>query len=330
MSLADILQWADATGMTGTLLIERATGVSWVRIEGRSLVAMRRPDVRSVPVAQLHPELSHLDAPPLPDAQVAVEAFYDQFLDGEADFRFHRDYDAGQDESVSLSVWLPEVVMEGLRHKDEWPRITELYATDSARLHRAHAPSVAGLSVTQEAILYCADGELSLSDARLCLGLSRPALLRNVDSVRRLGLVVVDGAPQGGNLTDKLINQATQLLRQQQFAEAAHVFGSLLSADPGSARIKRLLREAEREQVEYLYARVPQSAVVKRLPRLQQIRQLSRADRLVVEQLNDRWDVATVVLASPLREVETLKSLDKLHRMEGVHFELPDACRESA
>jgi len=50
---------------------------------------------------------------------------------------------------------------------------------------------------------------------------------------------------------------------------------------------------------------------------------LSRADREVVELINDRWDVASLVLASPLREVETLKTLRKLHRMEGIELLLP-------
>jgi hypothetical protein len=230
------------------------------------------------------------------------------------------EFDPADDEVVELDLWIPEAVMEGMRHKDEWPDIAALYPNDSARMHRAEGPTLPSMTRLQQAVLHCGELGITLSDARLSLGLSRPGLLRAVENLRRLGLLIVDGAPVGGNLTDKLINQATVLLRERQFTEATHVFAALLSADPGSERIKRLLREAEREQVAFLYDRVPAEAVVKRTPRLQAVKNLSRSDREVMEHLNDRWDVSTVVLASRLREVETLKSLDKLHRMEAVQL----------
>lgn len=322
MSLADVLQWADATSASGTLVLERPTGTVWFRLQQRTLVAMRQPDVRSVALSQLDLENQPHPTDPLPQGIVAVEALYDEFLDSEATFRFESDFDAADDEVIELSLWIPEAVMEGMRHKDEWPDISALYPTDAAHMHRAEGPTPATFTVLQQAILHCAELGVSLADARLSLGLSRPGLLRGVENLRRLGLVIVDGAPVGGNLTDKLINQATLLLRERQFSEATHVFAALLSADPGSARIKALLREAEREQVAFLYERVPAEAVVQRTPRLQSIKNLSRSDREVIEHLNDRWDVSTVVLASRLREVETLKSLDKLHRMEAVSLVL--------
>ena len=325
MSLADVLQWADANSVSGTLVIERPTGEVCIRIDQRSLVGTTKPDARAVPLSQLHPELPGFDASDIPDSSIALSFFYDQFLDSEATFRFEGPDALETPEIVEVSIWLPEAVMEGLRHMDEWPKINAMYRNDTAHLHRAYAPSVNDLDPAQLAILRCADAEISLSDARLSLGLSRPAFLRGVDGLRRLGLIVVDGAPEGGDLTEKLINQATQLLRAQQFSEAAHVFSALLSADPGSDRIKRLLREAERDQVAYLYERLPAEAAVHRTPRIDVIKNLSRADRLVIEHINDRWDVSTVVLASPLREVETLKTLDKLLKMEALTLILPAA-----
>ena len=44
-------------------------------------------------------------------------------------------------------------------------------------------------------------------------------------------------------------------------------------------------------------------------------RRLTPTDREVASRVNGRWDVASIALACPLREVETLKSLRKLARL---------------
>jgi len=44
-------------------------------------------------------------------------------------------------------------------------------------------------------------------------------------------------------------------------------------------------------------------------------RRLSGTDREVAGRVNGRWDVASIALACPLREVETLKALRKLVRL---------------
>ena len=44
-------------------------------------------------------------------------------------------------------------------------------------------------------------------------------------------------------------------------------------------------------------------------------RRLSSTDREVAGRINGNWDVASIALASPLREVETLKAIRKLRRL---------------
>jgi hypothetical protein len=149
-------------------------------------------------------------------------------------------------------------------------------------------------------------------------------LLRNVDVLRKLGCVLVDGAPEVADLTEQLVQKTLLLVREKQFDEALHVFAALLSSEPGSPRIRALLKMVEREHVEHLYTAVPPRALVRKTQRLGMLEsRLTRADREVVERINDRWDVASLVLASALREVETLKTLRKLHRMEAIELALP-------
>ena len=44
-------------------------------------------------------------------------------------------------------------------------------------------------------------------------------------------------------------------------------------------------------------------------------RRLSSADREVATRVNGAWDVASIALSCPLREVETLKTIRKLLRL---------------
>ncbi len=116
------------------------------------------------------------------------------------------------------------------------------------------------------------------------------------------------------------MDQAQQLVGERQFDEAAIVFRSLLAADPSDRRVRALLREAEREQVATLYEELSPVAVPVLLAGPGSLdspagRRLTFADREVAGRVNGAWDVASIALACPLREVETLKSLRKLVRL---------------
>ena len=132
------------------------------------------------------------------------------------------------------------------------------------------------------------------------------------------------GTPAGGDLFSKLVGQAIILLRERQFDEAAHVFSALLAADPSAVQVKQLFREAETKQIESLYQDLPPSAVVVPLESGTGDRnRLTASDCQVLDRVNGRWDVSVLVLASPLREVETLKSLRKLLNLRFIKLRVP-------
>jgi Domain of unknown function (DUF4388) len=323
MSLADVLQWADSTRGRGLLTIARPSGALWMQIADRHVVGCVRPSSRGVLPQRLaaHRERGKLEL----DAQaLALEMLYDQFLVQDDEFRFELDGKPAET-GVALEIALQEIVMVGMQYVDEWAELRGFYPSGHARVRRIQAKQPDPLSATQRALLVIAELELTLSEARLSLGISQPALLRNVDTLRRLGCVLVDGAPEAADLTEQFVHKTMMLVREKQFDEAAHVFAALLSTDPGSHRIRELLQMVEREQIADLYAEVPARAIVRRRLRLAGVEsRLTAADRALVERVDDRRDVATLVLASPLREVETLKSVRKLHRMEAVELLLPE------
>jgi hypothetical protein len=127
------------------------------------------------------------------------------------------------------------------------------------------------------------------------LGLSRPALLRRVDELSTLGHIEVDGVSGGEDLTARLVSRAKRLR---------------------SAR-RRCGSESESR-------RRPSLASVRGSRGL-----LTLAERAVLDRANGRWDVGVIVLMSPLRETETLKSIEKLARVGLIRLETTSGVHES-
>jgi len=321
MPLADALQWIDGTRVPGVLTIERPSGAIWMQLKEREVVACSSPDARGVVPEHMATRVAR-ERLELDEGALAFEMLCDQFLDNQDRFSFEPGATPST-RGVQLETSIQELVMTGMQYLDEWNDVRELYPNGAARMRRVEGPEPRSLTRPQQVLLALAEAGSTLNEARLCAGISGPALLRNVDTLRRLGCVLVDGTEQGADLTEQLVRKTMLLVREKQFDEAAHVFAALLSTEPGSNRIRELLRMVEREHVADLYNNVPSGALVRRRSRLAALdNRLSRADREVVELINDRWDVESLVLASPLREVETLKSLRKLLRMEGIELVL--------
>lgn len=311
MSLADLLQWVDSIGKSGTLFIERSADPIWMRLKMRYIVEAGFPASRAIPVVT-DVGITEMASVTLSPDVLALESLYDQFLDSDDQFRFV-DEEVAAGSGIEVHVPIQEFVMQGLHFLDEWFRINQLYENDNARIHATDDTNVVGLTDIQRTVLAWARRDSTISSVRIGLGLSRPALLRRIEELRILGRITIDGTPAGDDLIAKLIGQATILLREQQYDEAAHVFSALLATDPSATKVKELYREAETKHVEALYQVLPPNAVVAvKDPNATNDKRLSRSDREVLDRINGRWDVSVLVLASPLREVETLKSLRTL------------------
>jgi hypothetical protein len=323
--LQDLLQWLDQSRRAGVLELDPGEGPPlWIEIRERRVVASARPPEGPPGLASLarfQPSL----APEALWPERCLDRLVDLFLaEGAGRFDLAEDA-AGFDDGVALDVGLGELVLEGLRRLDEWPKLDRHYPGEAIALAAGRAEARTPLGA---ALREAAAAGLTLGEARLALGLSRPAALRRMESLREASALEVRGIAARLDPVSTLVTQAQHLVRERQFDEAAIVFRSLLAADPADRRVRALLREAEREQLAALYEELSPMAV----PRLRggpaaldgaPGRRLTPADREVASRVNGAWDVAGVALACPLREVETLKALRKLARLGLVELGAP-------
>jgi hypothetical protein len=170
-----------------------------------------------------------------------------------------------------------------------------------------------------DAILAHARARSTLGEARLRLGLSRPAMLRRVRELVDRGLVAVEGTPERVDPVAVMLAQATTLLAEGQYAEAAHVFRTLLASDPLDARARQLLLRSEQAEARALTTALPQRAMLRR----KKTTSVPGTTGLVLDLVSDGQPVAYVVLASPLREVETLRTIAQLIKSAHLSIELP-------
>ncbi len=316
--LPDLLQWLDQSRGKGVVEVDSGEGVPfWIQVHDRRVVAAARPPAEPTALGTLVRW-----RPAEPPEGLVPEACADRLVDlflSPAQGRFtFVDEVSGFDDGVRLDLGLGHVTIEGLRRLDEWPGLDRRYPSDGALL-RSAGPGQ-GRTAGQRALLDAARRNVSIGEARLALGVSRPAILRRVEALRDLGLVDVEGVAAQPDPIARLVSQAQALVVQRQFDEASIVFKTLLAADPSDRRVRALLREAEREQLAALYEELSPVAVPVLTGGPASLdsaagRRLATADREVSDRVNGRWDVASIALASPLREVETLKALRKLVRL---------------
>jgi hypothetical protein len=296
MPLEELLQWLDQSSRTGVVTIFRPDGYeTWIGVRDRHAVAAS--------TAVLEGALS--GGGDAERAAAALEGVLDLFLVSGARFGFEPRPTVPSG-GVALDQPLGFLVMEGLRHLDEWPQLDATYPDEGASLRREQ-PGEASTPVG-DAILRLTDLGLSLGEARLRLGLSRAAMLRRVNELTQRGLASVDGSTVGVDPVAAMLVQATTLLGEGQYAEASLVFRSLLASDPLDSRARQLLTRTERLEVQALSRVLPPDALVRRAKAGAVTGQPAR----VLELVGDGRPVVYLVAASPLREVETLRTLSQL------------------
>ena len=224
------------------------------------------------------------------------------------------------DEPTNLALSLRELLFEGIRMADEQAQVDRVVGDDAAQLllGEARAPSThAGQRAVEAQVARNPEGT-TVGAVRLSLAMSRTACARHVYELYLAGRVRLPGhtRPPPPDPLAALLSQGSKLLRSGELEAAGLLSTSLRGADPTDRRVREFARAVEGEQVARLYAALLPLQVYERVPGFQAKGKRLRADeRQVLQLINGVWDVATVALASPHRELETLKALDRLKQM---------------
>lgn len=326
--LIDLLQWLDASRKPGQVAISVG--------EGERRMVLAPGIVSRSGVTGLHERFGRLgallgiEAKPGPrrDRAELPEAFVQELaredlLSSVADlvressgvFHYWDELEQEQDELLTVDVPIREVLYESLRRVDEGQSALKTVKTDTASLSTAKEPGPE-LGILPRVALRVAEKGTTVGAVRLALGLSLPEAARMLQELWRAGYVAFDGGalPRPDPLT-RMLRQGEQLVGQGQYEAAELLFNSLLATDPSDRRVRGFLRVVEREHTEVLYRKLRPTSVPALLVQQSSLAALRPDERIVATLLNGKWDVSTLVLASPLRELQTLRAIDRMVSM---------------
>jgi hypothetical protein len=207
------------------------------------------------------------------------------------------------------------MIIEAMRRIDEWNRIREVFPSSYVVVHAL--PGESDNPVWQE--LREIGEPTSVGALCLRMGGSRFNVFKNLHEAYAQGLVGLDPMLIGETARsalgplDMLIDNARLLLAERQFDEAREVLSTAIALNPHSEEARSMLKQLRGDYLEYLYQLVPPHKVpVLAVDKTELAElQLNPRETYLASRINGRWDVATLVVATPLGELETLRIIRK-------------------
>jgi len=117
----------------------------------------------------------------------------------------------------------------------------------------------------------------------------------------------------------KLFNKGLELMQNHKYPEAISAFQEVIRLDPQNAWASEQIEQAEKALCQEYYRNsippakipyflIPESSLTRH--------NLTHEEGFVASRINGAWDVKSIVMLSPLRELEILQVIDKLLKME--------------
>jgi hypothetical protein len=272
------------------------------------------------------------------DSQVDVDALrslmteetqdllFDVITDPEGEYEFRAGEALEEESWIPIQVELRGLLLEAMRHLDERPQVERLFGGETAVPRRGGSDGAASLKLRDRRLLGLLDRGMAIGEMRWTLKTSSLAIRRRLFDLARSGYALPpSGEVIGPDPIGTLISQGLILLRERQFNEVAHVFESLLGMDQADSRVREFLRHIEQEHVGEMYLAfsplgVPEVAAkpteLSRMP-------LRPEDRALIDLFDGKRDVARIVTMSPLRELNTLKGIQKLEKLGAIRIRRP-------
>jgi tetratricopeptide (TPR) repeat protein len=353
MDLAELLQWVTLGRKTGSLTFVRNKIKNYIFFKDGRIISSRsnEPTKRighyllfqgkinevqlkqalelqlqsRVFIGKVLVEAGHITQAELEKALVrrTEEVIYDLFLWEEGYFHFTA-HGFNLDELILINLDINAIIFEGVRRKDEWARIREVFPNNNVVLAILPESDIKNLSLTplKKKLLYLVSQGKTISEIMLEVHGSDfqvnyelfELYQRNVVDVKE-----VREAPPPPDTAESLIGRGQELMKAKKYVEAIGVFQEVLQSEPQNSRADELIEMAEKAICDELYKNViasdkvpyflvPESSITRFA--------LTHQEGFVVSRINGTWDVKSIIMLSPLRELEILQILEKLIRLK--------------
>jgi hypothetical protein len=351
MDLAELLQWVSMGRKTGTLTFIRNKSKNYIYLLNGRIISSRsnEPTKHLGQFLLFHGKITEVQLKQALDIHVMTrtmlgkilvqegflteddvsraladrtqEVIYDLFLWDDGYFHFTPEGYRVED-LVVIQLDINSILFEGVRRKDEWTRIRAAFPSNEVVLSLRRGADFRGFALTplQKKLLYLITLGKTISEMILETHGSDFSVNFELFQLHDTGLIEVKeiretAVPEQDVKT--LVNKGLDLMSKKKYAEAVTVFQEVLRQDPQNMVADEQTEIAERaiceeyyrtsipaEKVPYLI--VPESSLTRA--------SLTPQEGFVASRINGAWDVKSIVMLSPLREIEILQTLDKLMR----------------
>jgi len=243
----------------------------------------------------------------------ASESIYEIFLwpDGDIDFK---EGPISDDSFLHIEMTVGEVVVEGLRRRDEWAKIRLVFP--SVRTTFTVHVSPEDITVAERAALRLAAAGKSLAQISLEMHRSKykTAVIlhglysRGAIEVAERGLDTIQPADADSAIGIHL-DIGDEALKAGDFAAALKTYHDILIVRPTNERAQRGVAEVEAAQNRELAAAdVPLTAVPVLKTDMASLEQqkLDPTEGFVLSRVNGEWDVRSILAVCPMTEQEAL------------------------
>jgi len=251
------------------------------------------------------------------------EVIYDLFLWEDGYFHFSSS-EVNPDELILINMDINALLFEGIRRKDEWARIRAVFPNNDFIPSLRDDADLKSLSLNplQKKLLYLLTLKKPVSEIILELHGSDFLVCYELFQLYEKDIIeIIETSPPPVEAVSpaQLFNKGLELMQSRRYQEAIPTFQEVLKLDPQNAWASEQIEKAEQAVCqEYYRTSIPAGKIPYYLiPEASLTRyNLTHEEGFVASRVNGTWDVKSIVMLSPLREIEILQVLDKLLKLE--------------
>jgi hypothetical protein len=352
MDLAELLQWVTLGRKTGSLVFIRNKVKNYIYFRDGRIVSSRSNEPtkqlghfllfqgrinevqlkRALELQQLHH--MHLGKILVQEAYISreevekalvdrtQEVIYDLFLWDDGYFHFASS-GYNLEDLILINLDINSILFEGVRRKDEWARIRQAFPGNDIvlSLRPGANPKTTSLTPLQKKLLFLVTRGKPVSDMILELHGSEFLVNSELFQLFDKGIIEVHSvreAPAAAPDPARMIERGVELMQANKHREAIAVFQEIQRLDPRITSADYYMEQAERALCKEIYASSisPDKTPFFLVPETSLTRyNLTHEEGFVASRINGSWDLKSIVMLSPLREVEILQIVEKMLKL---------------